>query len=188
MKPLILYYSYSGNNELLARHLASRLDCRVEAIVEKKKRRPVTILLDMALKRRPAIEEIWASPAEFDHVLLLAPLWNMGIAHPMVSAIRQIAGRLPNYSFVTLCGYDRPGQNERVRRELEELTGKAPMNVWELTVAELVPLVERANVRVVSRRCVRAHELEAFSDRIDQIVDALEPAEAGSPPPGSHAA
>lgn len=186
MKPLILYYSFTGNNELLAKHLADRLDCASERIIEKKERRPFTIILDMALRRRPAIEPIRALPSDHDHVVLLAPLWNKRIANPMVSAIRQIAGALPDYSFVTLCGGERPGQREQVRRELEKLTGKPPVHAWELHVEELVP--PGGKPTAVSEHRVTAGELSTFRDELDEIVRALQPAEAGSAPPGPYAA
>ena len=186
MKPLIIYYSFSGNNELLAKHLASRLVCRAEAVVEKKQRRPITILLDMIFKRRPAIFALRASPADFDHVLLMAPLWNKGIAHPMGSAIRQVRDVLPDYSFVTLCGGERPGQHEHVWGELEKLAGKPPIHVWELHVEDVVP--RGGKPAEVTGHRVDANELAAFSSQIDAIVRALEPAEAASPPPGPYAA
>ena len=180
MKTLIIYYSFSGNNELLARHLASRLRCRAEAVVERKGRRPVTILLDMIFRRRPAILPLRASPADFDHVLLLAPLWNKGIAHPMASAIRQIADTLPDFSFVSLCGGERPGQREHVVRELEKLAGRAPRHVWELHVEELVDADERTRAGAVTGHRVRPDELAAFSEAIEQIVGALAPAAVGA--------
>jgi hypothetical protein len=186
MMPLIIYYSFSGNNELLAQHLAERLGCTVEAVVEKKKRRPLTILLDLAFRRRPAIEEIRAAPARHDHVLFLAPLWNMRVASPMASAIRQTRHELPAYSFVTLCGGERPGQRERVTGELEELAGKPPIHVWELHVEDLVP--RGAKPAAVTGHRVAPDELGAYRDVIDEIVRALEPARATSSPPGPHAA
>lgn len=186
MKLLILYYSFTGNNELLAKHLACRFVCRAEAVLEKRKRRPLTILLDMLFKRRPEIHGLRAAPADFDHVLFLAPLWNMGVAHPMASAIRQTRDALPDYSFVSLCGYERAGQREHLIRELRELTGKSPSHVWELPVSGLVPPEDRDDARVVSSRRVAADELSAFGNEIEEIVRALEPARAGSPPPGAH--
>lgn len=187
MKTLIVYYSFSGNNEVLAKHLARRLVCRAEAVIERKERRPATILLDMIFRRRPAIHPLRASPSDFDHVLFMAPLWNKGIAHPMVSALRQVRDALPDYSFVSLCGGERPGQHEHVTRELETLTGKAPANVWELHVEDLVPLDGRKKPGAVTGRRVGPDDLAAFGGAVEEILRALQPAATGSLPPGPNA-
>lgn len=46
MRILIIYFSFSGNNRLLAEHLAKRIGCDICPIVEKKRRTMVTIILD----------------------------------------------------------------------------------------------------------------------------------------------
>jgi hypothetical protein len=168
---LLLYYSFSGNNELLAKHLAARLACGAEAVVETKTRRPITILWDMILRRRPEIHRLRASAAAFDHVLFIAPLWNKGIAYPMVSAIRQARDDLRAYSFLTLCGSERPGQREHVVRELQKLTGKAPSHVWDLHVDDLASSDERG--RAGTSELITADDLPAFRGVLDEVVAAL---------------
>lgn len=71
-------------------------------------------------------------------------------------------------------------------RELEDITGKPPVRVWELHVDDLVaPGGKPAAVR---GHRVSPQELSAFGEVIEEIVGALQPAEVGSPPPGSDAA
>ena len=173
MNTLIVYYSHSGNNRLLAEHLGRILGARVEGVIEKRKRTGLTMLLDMLLKRRPAIHAIEASPKDFDRVLLLAPLWNMHIAHPMQTAIGQLKGRLDGFSFASFCGYARPGQSEHVTGELAKLAGKAPERVWELHVCDLVPSADRNKVTVVSAHRVAEEELEVFRAKIEEIAAFL---------------
>ena len=110
------------------------------------------------------------NPEDYDHVLFLAPLYDMGIAHPMKSALDKLKHLLGPYSFVTFCGYRREEQSEHIHGELLELTGREPAFVQELHVGDLVPEEKRANVMVVSRYVVKKEELDAFSDSISNIL------------------
>lgn len=170
MKLLILYYSHTGNNRLLAERLGREFGARVVGVVEKRKRHGLTILLDMLFKRRPPIRDLGVSPRDYEHVLLMAPLWNMGIAHPMKSAILQMKDALARFSFVSFCGYERPGQAAHVAKELEQLTGKAPVQVWELHVSDLFPPEQKNKVTVVSAHKVTEQELERFQAKIGEIT------------------
>lgn len=173
MNLLIVCYSHTGNNRLLAEHLGRRLGARMAEIVEKRRRTGLTILLDLLFKRHPAIHAIGVSPKEFDHVLLMAPVWNMTVAHPMQSAITQLKGELDRFSFASLCGYERPGQPAHLARQIGRLAGRAPEHVWELHVCDLVPPADRDKVTVVSAHRVVADELPAFKAKIDEIVSFL---------------
>jgi flavodoxin len=55
MKTLIIYYSFSGNNEVLAQELQKRLDCDLQKIVELKPRKSIDILFDLIFKRTSKI-------------------------------------------------------------------------------------------------------------------------------------
>jgi flavodoxin len=173
MRLLIVYFSLTGNNRLLAEHLGRELGARVVGVVETHQRSGLTILLDMLFKRRPAIRDLGVAPQDYDHVLLLAPLWNMNIAHPMTSAILQMKAALGRFSFVSFCGYQRPGQAAHVAQELERLTGRAPARVWELHVGDLFPPEQRNKVRAVSAHRVSEKELASFQTTIGEIAAAL---------------
>lgn len=135
MKLLIVYYSHTGNNRLLAGHLGRRLGARVVEVAEKHKRTSLTIPLDMLFERHPAIRAIDASARKFDHVLLVPPLWNMAVAHPMQTAITRLKEDLGKFSFASLCGYPRPAQPVHVGGEIARRAGKVPEHVWEMYVS-----------------------------------------------------
>ena len=171
MKLLIVYYLLSGINRMLAEHLGQRLGADVVAVREKKKKRTgFMTFLDLMLKRKQEILPLEVSPANYDHVLLVAPLWDMSIAYPMATAIQQWGGDLKKFSFVSFCGYVRPGQSDHVANELETLTGKVPQHVWELHVGDLVPPKDRKKVWIVSRYKVKPAELASFKKQIDEIT------------------
>jgi hypothetical protein len=172
MKMLVIWYSFSGHNALLARELGQRL-----SVVPVKERRflprtSLTLALDFFLKRKrqAKIEQIEVDPRDFDHVIFVAPLYNMWIAQPLTAAVLQLRGKLGGYSFVSFCGYRREGQTAHVRDELSKIVGRPPDHVWELRVQDLVPPADREKVRVVSRYRVTEADLSQFSAEIDAIV------------------
>lgn len=166
----VVVYSYTGNNRLLAAELARRLKAPLIEVRERRRRRNVTIALDLMFRRRPAIEPLDPDPAGFGHVLFLAPLWDMHVAHPMASAMRVLAGRVAGYSFVSFAGYDRPGQHQAVREELTGLMGAPPAHQRELIVGELFDEADRRKIRVVSAHRVTQAELARFEQDVAAIA------------------
>ena len=131
MKKIIIYYSFTGNNESLYRELQRRLNCEAFRILEPKRRTWLTILLDMLFDRRPRIELFPVDLRKYDMVILMSPVWNAHIANPMKSFIDKEKDHLKEYAFLTVCG-GRQGQKEKLLQELKLLTGKTPAAVAEL--------------------------------------------------------
>jgi hypothetical protein len=167
---LILSWSRTGNNHLLAQVLAEKLGATHEVIRPSGWRTLVSMILDMARDRRPRLHPIRADVAAFDHVLFIAPLWDMNIAHPMKTALAQFGPKLAAYSFITLCGYHRPGQHDHVVTELLQLTGRAPSHVLELQVADLFPPEDQNRIRKVTARRVRADDLAVWGRQLAEIT------------------
>jgi menaquinone-dependent protoporphyrinogen IX oxidase len=151
MKILIVYFSFSGNNRLLAEHLAKRLNCDAFPIVEKKRRTIITIFLDMLFGREPKIEDLECVASNYDRIILVAPIWDSKLANPIRTLIKKEKAALSDYSFISLCGYDRSGQNESITRELLALTGITPNAVFELKISDLFPREKRNDIRILSR-------------------------------------
>ena len=136
MRPVILFYSFTGNNRLLAETLAARLGCPTVEVVETRRRTPLRILLDLALRRFPKIAPL-DLPA-YDRLIVISPLWNRWIAHPMRAALRALGGEIGPYAFVSFSGGERPGHVGFVDDQLKRLTGRAPEKHWALYVQTLV--------------------------------------------------
>lgn len=80
MKPLIIFYSHSGNNQKLAIELQSRIGCELREIKEKKKRKDIAILLDFLIKRDSRLAPMDVDLSNYGPVILLAPIWAGKIA------------------------------------------------------------------------------------------------------------
>lgn len=169
MKIAILYYSYTGNNRLLAETLARHIDSSIVEVVERKNRYPFRIALDLLFRSYPKIDPIVL--AKHDHLLVVAPLWNRWIAHPMRSALRSVRAEIGTYSFVSLSGGQRRGQAEFVRDQLEGLTGHKPVNQWALYVERVAPESVRGTP-AVSKIVLSGTQLQQYPE-VREIVEAL---------------
>lgn len=121
MKTLIVYFSFSGNNKLLAKDLAKDLKADLLQITEPQKRGMFRIMLDMLFNRFPKINEMNILWNDYQHIVLIAPIWNYIIAHPMKTFIKKNEEYLKNYSFITLCS-GRDMQKDKIAAQLKKLT------------------------------------------------------------------
>lgn len=185
MRFAIVYFSHSGNNRLLAENLAQRLDCELLPVVEEGRRNALTIMFDMLLARTPAIKPLPRMLANFDHIILIAPIWGGKLAHPMKALVKREQAALSSYSFISLCGQGRPGQVEDIRQELAELVGRAPHTVAELGVAELFPKEKRKHAATISAYRATRSDLDAFAPQIDAFLDRIAPERAAAPLPST---
>jgi menaquinone-dependent protoporphyrinogen IX oxidase len=174
MKILIIYFSFSGNNRLLAEHLAKRLNCDAFPIVEKKRRTIITIFLDMLFGREPKIKDLECVVSNYDRIVLVAPIWDSKLANPIKTLIKKEKTALADYSFISLCGYDRAGQKERIARELLALTGLAPNAVFELKISDLFPADKRNDIRIISRYHVTDKDLILFEPQINEFLKLVQ--------------
>lgn len=173
MKNLIVYFSHSGNNRLLAEHLTGLIGCDVCPIIENKKRTMLTIILDMMFKREPKINEIEYRVSNYDHIILVAPVWAAKIANPMQVFIKREKAVFPSYSFISLCGYKRPEQREAIIKELSGLIEKAPKAVCELTICDLLPIGKRNEIKRIANYHVKNEELVIYESEINEFLETI---------------
>ncbi|MCR9195816.1 MAG: hypothetical protein NXH88_13850 [Hyphomonas sp.] len=166
----IVVYSLTGNNLVLAQHLGGRLGADVLEVRDVRRRTQWSVALDLMFKRQAAIRPLDLDPASYDEILFMAPLWDMHVAMPMAAAMRALKGNIIRYGFVSLCGYDRPGQQAHVEAELTDLLGVRPVHVSQLFVGTLYPPQDRNKVWLISSRRIRAGELGRFSREIEAIA------------------
>lgn len=172
MSTLVVYYSHHGNNATLANHLCNRLQCGSVAIVETKPRTNRGILFDVLFRHEPRIQRIEKALDDYDHVIVVGPVWAGRIAAPLKSFFRQYGSRLADYSFITLCGYERPKQRAWLGREMTRVVGRPPRAVCELRVSDLVAPEQRRNLRIINGYRVEESELACYETAIDEFLSA----------------
>ena len=175
MKYVVIYYSFTGNNRLLALELQRRLGGDCVEVFEARPRSRVTILLDVLFDRKPGISWTPCDLGSYDKALLVAPVWAGHIAAPLAAFIARHKSTLPPFAFLSLCS-GVPGQPARIHDELRELTGRAPDFVDQLDVNTLLPAEHRNKARYTSKFRAGAADMLAFDARIAQVLHALEPA------------
>lgn len=173
MKILIIYFSFSGNNRLLAEHLAARIGCDICSIVEKHRRTAITIILDMLFKREPKLQPLEYSVRNYDHILLVAPIWDAKLANPMKALIKKEKSALSHYSFISLCGYERPEQEASITQELLALSGHSPGAVCQLRICDLFPVEKRNDIMTISRYRAKSDDITQFESQIAAFLNLI---------------
>lgn len=172
MKPVVIYYSFTGNNRQLALELQRRLSCDGVEVTETRKRTRFTILLDLLFKRSPAVRWPARDLRQYDAAVLVAPIWAGGVATPMAAFVAHEKALLPPYAFISLCS-GVPGQAEKIAAQLETLTGRKPKGVSQLNLNERLPPEHRNRVRYTNAYRAVPQDMRAFEREIDGFVRTL---------------
>jgi flavodoxin len=170
MKNAVVYYSFTHNNEKLARYLSEKLQCERLRIDPVKAQNGFSIFLDILFGRRPAINPLPKSLAAYDHVIFVSPIWAGKIASPLKSLLQKEKALIFRYSFVSLCG-GAPGQKEKIEREFLSLLGAKPQAHVELSVNDAMALhpQEKTGYTTSGYR-VNAGELHVYDARLVQFI------------------
>ncbi len=173
MKTLIVYYSFTQNNSVLAKYFQGKLGCDMLRIEEAKKRTGLTILLDLLFNRKPKIREHNFTLNRYDHFILIAPIWAGKIASPLKTFLLQAGDAIHNYSFITVCS-GRTGQREKIATQLEELLDIKPEMVTELWVNDLLPEDKKNTIKYSSSYRIQQKDLEFFEEKINRFLTSSE--------------
>lgn len=173
MSTWVVYYSHHGNNATLARYLAARLGCGLVPIVELKPRTDLQILWDVLFPRFPRIQPIAQAFREYDHVILAGPVWAGKLAAPLRTFLQLYREQLHDYSFITLCGYERPEQRGWLTTELTRRVGRPPHAVCELRVTDLVRPEQRRSLRLINGYHVQETELTHYQGALDDFLRTI---------------
>lgn len=147
MKNLIVYYSFTSNNEKIAEYLRNKLSCDIDRIETVKKRNGFSILFDLVFKRNPAIKSIPHYLSNYEHVIFIAPIWAGKVATPLKTFLLREKGNIKSYSFITLCGGGNPKQKQNIENELTSIVEKKPLNLIELWIDNLLSAEKKDTIK-----------------------------------------
>ena len=144
MRTLVVYFSWTGHTQTLARQIASGCGADTEAISETPQRqgalrylrylRYLRCLLQAVLHRQAPIEASQHSPAEYDLVVIGTPIWAWNMSSPVRSYIRRHQGQFRKLALFCTC--DGAGQ-AKVLADMQALCEKAPLATLALTTREM---------------------------------------------------
>ncbi len=167
MKSLIIYYSHTGNNKMLAEETAKKIGAEIVEVEETEARSHKRIVMDMLFNRYPEIKKIPQRVSEFDLVIFFSPIWMFGIASPLRTCIRTIRNQIKKYSFVSLSG-GALGPNTRISKELVRRIGKNQAFLFDLNISNFLITEKKNDVNTTS-----AVRLEKDSKELDSLVSIV---------------
>lgn len=172
METLVIYYSFTGNNEALAKELQRRLGCDSLRVNEVNKRTGLTILLDLVFKRKPKIRRLECDLKQYDRLVLVTPIWAGRIAMPLASFIALEKNNFRDFALISLCTGPE-GQLEKITDELCQLAGKKPKVVAQLKVNDLLPPERKNKIRYATNYRIKKDDFYTYGREISQFVQVL---------------
>lgn len=139
-KILVVYYSRTDHTRRVAEEIAATLRADVEEIVDPENRLGLLGYLRSGRQaffgQEADIREPLKDPAGYDLVIVGTPVWNWSLSAPVRAYLtrrQQRLARPPVAFFLTEGG----SGEQRVFGQMEELTGKAPLDVMAVREAEI---------------------------------------------------
>lgn len=128
MKPLIVYYSRTGNTEMVAEVLAEALPCPVEKLRDDVKRSGLLGWLrsgKQAMRGETTeLKPLQHDLSDFDLVAVGTPVWAGTMSTPVRSFLEAQRDELPEVAFFCTAGGDNTAQTFA---EMEECCGQSPV-------------------------------------------------------------
>lgn len=173
MKTLVVNYSLTGNNKLLAEHICKKLQADNDDISVRRKMKMFSMILDSMLNRTPRIAPMKNNPSDYDIVVLIAPIWAGKIASPLRSYIKEFRSTIKNFAFISISG-GALGKNEKVQKELLQLAGKRSVKIKQLYISDILPENEKNDRSKTSSYKLKQSDLDIkFKSDIDDFINSL---------------
>ena len=126
----------TGNNEALAKRVASAIDA-THHIVTEKKRTMGRIVLDMAFGRVPKVEPDASIIDDFDEVALVGPIWMGKVASPLRSYLLRIKKNQRSFKFISISG-GALNKNPDLKKDLYKYGGKNLSLLKDMYISDLL--------------------------------------------------
>jgi flavodoxin len=170
MKNLIVYYSFTSNNEKVAEYLRNQLSCDIARIETVKKRTGFSILPDLVFNRKPAVKNIRHYLWNYEHVIFIAPIWAGKIATPLKSFLVREKENIKSYSFLTLCGGGNPKQKQNIENQLLSIVDKKPVSHIELWVNDLLNAEKKNTIKNKTGFKIEDGDLAKFESQLRSFI------------------
>ena len=99
MKTLLVYYSRTGNTRMIANKISDSIECDVEEIVEKDKRRGIINYIKSGYQASRGkvnhIEELKYELSNYDLLIIGTPVWASKMSVPVRTYLNKNMGKIP---------------------------------------------------------------------------------------------
>lgn len=134
MKSIIIYYSHTGNNALLAEKTAAILGIESFRLVETEERTTKSIIKDMIFNRKSKFVNYPKNIEKYDLVIFMGPVWMFSIPTPLKTYFKMVKKRIKKYAFISLSG-GALGPNPGIAKQLIKRLGKGLTLNLDLNIA-----------------------------------------------------
>lgn len=138
MKVIVISYSLTGNNEALAKSIATEFGAEHIKLTESKTRTISTIFFDVLFNRTPEVNPKAVKVGDNDLVVFVGPVWMGQAATPLRDCFEQLKDKPNKYAFVSISG-GADGNNPKLAADLKKRMGKEPAKLIDLHIADLLP-------------------------------------------------
>ncbi|MFZ2455709.1 MAG: hypothetical protein WAX07_04470 [Candidatus Altiarchaeia archaeon] len=169
MKNAVISYSFTGNNEALAGSVAKEFAAEHIKITEPKTRTMATIVLDVLFNRTPKVQPAPGILEKYDMILFFGPVWMGQAASPLRTYLKYLKTNPRRYAFISISG-GADGANPKLAGELTKRTGKEPVAVIDLHIADLLPSGQKPARKDTSAYRLNDKDLRSLTDTIGKTL------------------
>lgn len=144
MKSIIIYYSHTGNNALIAEEVSKELGIDAFRLNETTERNTKKIMTDMIFHRKSQFTELPKNIEEYDLVIFIGPVWMFNIPSPLKTYFKLIKKKISKYAFISLTG-GALGPNTGIAKQLVKRLGKGLTLNLDLNIANFCSVPKKAN-------------------------------------------
>jgi len=173
MKTLVVYFSRTGNNRLVANKLAHDLHADMEEIKPR-----VGGLLPVLLGLSFGIKPMEKHPNNYNQVVLVGPIWIGNFLGPMKSYVKKHKKDIAKLWFVTSCGSDEKNKDtklgyQHVFKKVRRVAGDKLAGCFALSVSLTLSEEERNKENVPDIRLTEENFKGDILARYHEVVKAI---------------
>jgi putative NADPH-quinone reductase len=171
MKTLIIYYSYTGNNKLLAEKVRETLDADIFQLEDVKPRTMKSIVLDMLFQKKPRIKAMPENISSYELVVFMGPIWMFHLPSPLRSCMHKIKRDIKRYAFISVSG-GALGPNTGIAKELVKRLGKKLAVAVDFNIAQFCTVSFEATTKDTGEYKLSDHpeDLQRLTDAASHVL------------------
>ena len=137
METCIISYSMTGNNDKLAKVMATALEADHIVVNELKKRSNFTIVFDNLLGRTPKVSPSSNVIDGYEKIIFVGPIWMEMPPSPLRTYFKAVKKNNKSYSFVTISGGSL-NKNPRLIKNLKKTAGHNLEVLKDMYISDLL--------------------------------------------------
>jgi hypothetical protein len=169
MKAIVISYSLTGNNDILATSIAKELAAEHIKITESKQRTTGTIFFDLIFNRTPNIDFLPDKITEKELVILVGPIWMGHVATPLRKYFSYLKNRPNRYAYVSISG-GAIDSNPKLGEELKKRIGKVPLALIDWHIADLLPSNPKPTTKETSSYHLNDNDIKSLTEKTVKIL------------------